>query len=150
MKNERQEAILEIIDRYDIQKQEELIKYLRDRGIEATQATVSRDIRELKLMKGSGQDGIHKYVRPTRKQNTVPRFNSALTESIVRIDTSENIIVIKTLPGMANAVGACIDSFNIPEILGCVAGDDAILAVISDKTRSIALRDKIRRMLETV
>lgn len=150
MKNERQEAILEIIDRYDIKRQEELIAHLRDRGFDATQATVSRDIRELKLMKGSGPDGVHKYIRPTRKQNTVPRFNSALTESILRIDMAENLLVIKTLPGMANAVAACVDSFSIPEVLGCVAGDDAILVVIADKNHSIALRDKIRRMLETV
>ena len=81
MKNRRQEIILELIERYEVQKQEDLIRLLEERGIAATQATVSRDIRELKLMKGTGDGGVHKYVLPTRHTAATPKFNSSLIES---------------------------------------------------------------------
>ncbi len=149
-KSQRQEIILELIDRYDISRQEDLIRLLEERGVRATQATVSRDIRELKLLKGTGVGGVHKYTLPTRKQHALPKFNSSLTESIVKIDAAENLIVIKTYPGMAQAVATCIDTFNIDEIVGCVAGDDAILVVVTDKEAAKDLRDKIRRMIELV
>lgn len=148
MKNRRQEVILELIEQYEIQKQEELIQMLSERGFHATQATVSRDIRELKLMKGAGEGGIHKYTLPTRHHTAVPKFNSSLTESIVKIDAAENLIVVKTYPGMASAVGSCIDTFNIPEIVGCVAGDDAILVVVRTREEAAELRDRLRRMIE--
>ena len=148
MKNKRQEMILELIERYEIQKQEELIRLLEERGCRATQATVSRDIRELKLMKGTGANGVHKYVLPTRKVGAVPKFNSSLTESIVKIDSAENLIVVKTYPGMASAVASCIDTFNIHEIVGCVAGDDAILVVVRSREDALDLRDKLRKMIE--
>ena len=150
MKNKRQEVILELIERYEIQKQEELIRLLRERGFPATQATVSRDIRELKLMKGTGEGGVHKYTLPTQRANGIPRFSSSLTESIVKIDSAENLIVVKTYPGMASAVGSCIDGFNMPEIVGCVAGDDAILVVVRSREEAAALRDRLRRMLEQI
>lgn len=148
MKNKRQEMILELIERYEIQKQEELIRLLEERGFRATQATVSRDIRELKLMKGTGANGVHKYVLPSRKAATVPKFNSSLTESIVKIDSAENLIVVKTYPGMASAVASCIDTFNIHEIVGCVAGDDAILVVVRSREDALSLRDKLKKMIE--
>ena len=148
MKNKRQEMILELIERYEIQKQEELIRLLSERGFPATQATVSRDIRELKLMKGAGANGVHKYVLPSRKTAAVPKFNSSLTESIVKIDSAENLIVVKTYPGMASAVASCIDTFNIHEIVGCVAGDDAILVVVRSREDALDLRDKLRKMIE--
>ena len=148
MKNKRQEAILELIERYEIQKQEELIRLLTERGFTATQATVSRDIRELKLMKGTGEGGVHKYVLPNRRQNVGPKFNSSLTESITKIDCAENLIVVKTYPGMAPAVASCIDTFNIHEIVGSVAGDDAVLVVVRSKEEALLLRDKLRKMIE--
>ncbi|MBO7763279.1 MAG: arginine repressor [Clostridia bacterium] len=148
MKNRRQEVILELIEHYEIQKQEELIRLLEERGFQATQATVSRDIRELKLMKGTGEGGVHKYVLPARQYPAVPKFNSSLTESIIKIDAAENLIVVKTYPGMASAVGSCIDTFNIPEIVGCVAGDDAILVVVRNREEAFELRDRLRHMIE--
>ncbi len=148
MKNKRQEAILELIERYEIQKQEELIRLLEERGFTATQATVSRDIRELKLMKGTGEGGVYKYVLPSRRQNVVPKFNSSLTESIIKIDCAENLIVVKTYPGMAPAVASCVDTFNIHEIVGSVAGDDAVLVVVRTKEDASLLRDKLRKMIE--
>ncbi len=150
MKNKRQETILELIEHYEIQKQEELLRLLEERGFHATQATVSRDIRELKLMKGTGEGGVHKYVLPARKQNVTPRFNSSLTESILKIDSAENLIVVKTYPGMASAVASCIDSFDIPEIVGCVAGDDAILVVVCTREDALSLRERLRRMIAEI
>lgn len=150
MKNKRQEAILELIGRYEIQKQEELIRLLEERGFRATQATVSRDIRELKIMKGTGEGGVHKYVVPGKRQQNIPSFNSALTDSVVRVDCAENLIVVKTFPGMASAVASCLDSFNIPEIIGCVAGDDAILVVVRSREETPELCNKLRRMIEGV
>ena len=148
MKNKRQEAILELIERYEIQKQEELIRLLEERGFSATQATVSRDIRELKLMKGTGANGVHKYVLPSRRQNVTPKFNSSLSESILKVDVAENLLVVKTYPGMAPAVASCIDTFNMHEIVGCVAGDDAILVVVRTKESALEMRDKLRKMIE--
>ena len=148
MKNKRQETILELIEQYEIQTQEELIRLLGERGFYATQATVSRDIRELKLMKGTGEGGVHKYTIPTKRTVNAPRFGSSLTESIVNIDSAENLIVVKTYPGMASAVASCIDGFSIPEIVGCVAGDDAILVVVRSAKEASELRLRLRKMLE--
>ena len=148
MKNERQEAIVELISQYEIQTQEELIRRLEERGFAATQATVSRDIRELKLMKGTGEGGVHKYTLPTVQKAAAPRFGSSLHESIVHIDSAENLIVVKTYPGMASAVASCIDTFNIHEIVGCVAGDDAILVVVRSRDEALSLKEKLRRMIE--
>lgn len=148
MKNKRQEAIIQLISQYEIQTQEELIRRLEERGFAATQATVSRDIRELKLMKGTGEGGVHKYTLPTAPKTAAPRFGSSLHESIVHIDSAENLIVVKTYPGMASAVASCIDTFNIHEIVGCVAGDDAILVVVRSRDEALSLRERLRRMIE--
>ncbi len=148
MKNKRQEAIVDLISKYEIQTQEELIRRLEERGFAATQATVSRDIRELKLMKGTGEGGVHKYTMPTAPKASAPRFGSSLHESIVHIDAAENLIVVKTYPGMASAVASCIDTFNIHEIVGCVAGDDAILVVVRSRDEALLLKEKLRRMIE--
>jgi transcriptional regulator of arginine metabolism len=150
MKNKRQEKILEIIEKYNVETQDDLIKHLRREGFEVTQATVSRDIRELKLAKGTSPDGVCKYALVSKKEHVIPRFNSALTESITKVDFAGNLIVVKTYPGMAGAVATCIDSFNISDIIGCVAGDDAILVVTRDDDTAEELSDKIRHMIRTM
>ena len=130
MKNARQQKILELIEKYDIDTQETLIERLREAGYVVTQTTVSRDIKQLSLVKGVTGRGTYKYVSPGAKPAaTAPVLNSAITESIVHIESAENIIVVKTLSGMANAVGVCIDSLSIPGIVGSVAGDDTLLLV---------------------
>ncbi len=148
MKNERHEAILDIIEHYDIERQEDLLHHLEERGFLATQATISRDIKSLKLMKGIGPDGKHKYILPPRRHSVIPKFNSTLTESIIKVDAAENLLVVKTFPGMAGAVATCVDSFHLPEIIGCVAGDDAILVVMGDRDSAMDLRDKLRQMID--
>ena len=138
MKNSRQQKILELIEQYDIDTQETLISKLAEVGFSATQTTISRDIKQLKLVKGMTGKGTYKYVIPAAKKDAVsPVLNSALTESVVKIEAAENIVVIKTLSGMANAVAVCIDSLVISDIVGSVAGDDTILLVV--KTSELAL-----------
>ena len=91
-----------------------------------------------------------KYALVSKKEHVIPRFNSALTESITKVDFAGNLIVVKTYPGMAGAVATCIDSFNISDIIGCVAGDDAILVVTRDDDTAEELSDKIRHMIRTM
>ena len=147
MKNARLEAILEIIANEDIDTQEMLLDRLQARGFRATQATVSRDIRELQLVKSMTTKGKYRYA-PSTKPSTMPlKFSSALTDSVIRIDVGGNIIVVHTYPGMANDVAACLDSMKHEGVLGCVAGDDTILVVASDTETASRLSDSIRQAL---
>ena len=153
MKSERQQKILELIGEYEIETQEELIFYLNKYGFETTQATVSRDIRELKLIKVSSSVGNYKYAVQGTASHAIPapKFNGALVDSIIKVSYANNIIVLKTFPGLANAIGAGIDAIHSPEILGCIAGDDTILIVVSgnDKTAEIiGLIEELRGQAE--
>jgi len=131
MKNARQQKILELIEKYDIDTQETLIDKLAEVGFAATQTTVSRDIKQLKLVKGMTHNGTYKYIVPEVKSTAgAPVLNSALTDSVVKIEAAENIIVVKTLSGMANAIAVCIDSLHQECIVGSVAGDDTILIIV--------------------
>lgn len=132
MKNSRQQKILEIIKKYDIDTQETLISKLSEEGFAVTQTTVSRDIRQLNLVKGVTSRGTYKYVSPEsgRAEKSAPVFNSSIAEAITKIEAACNIVVVKTYPGMANAVAVCIDSLHHDDIVGSVAGDDAILLVV--------------------
>ena len=134
MKNTRQQKILELIEKYDIDTQELMIEKLKEAGINATQTTISRDIRELKLVKGTSASGGYKYIFPSqKKEHGVPVLSSTLTESIIRIEAAGNIVVVKTYPGMANALAVCVDSLEEPHIVGSVAGDDTILLVVKSE-----------------
>ena len=131
MKNARQKKILELIEKYDVDTQETLIERLSEVGVKVTQTTVSRDIKELKLVKGMTGKGEYKYIRPgAKRENNIPVLNSALTDSVVRIEAAGNIVVIKTFPGMANALAVCVDALEKIHIVGSVAGDDTILLVV--------------------
>ena len=132
MKQKRQDKMIELIERRNIETQEELAKLLKQAGFDVTQATVSRDIKELMLIKLPTGDGRYRYAFPLEK-NVVfsqSRMVRMFQDSVTSIDYSENIIVIKTLPGAANAVASTLDYAKWPEIIGTVAGDDNILAVI--------------------
>lgn len=147
MKNARQKKILEIIEKYDVDTQENLIERLSEVGIEVTQTTVSRDIKDLKLVKGMTGKGTYKYILPSvKRENNVPVLNSALTESILGIEAAGNIVVIKTFAGMANAVGVCVDTIEHPHIIGSVAGDDTILLVVRDDDTAIMVKEKLRNV----
>ena len=150
MKNSRQKKILELIEKYSIDTQEELLSRLRDAGYAATQATISREIRDLKLVKAMTGVGVYKYIRPTKQETPVPRFNSALAESVIHVDAAGNLIVIRTYPGMAQPVASCVDAIGHDEVLGCVGGDDTVLVVIRDAQKADEMCDKIRQMLNTL
>lgn len=150
MKNNRQKKILELIEKYNIDTQEELLSRLRDAGYAATQATISRDIRDLKLVKSMTAVGVYKYTRPHKQETPAPRFNSALAESVIHVDAAGNLIVIRTYPGMAQPVASCVDAIGHEEVLGCVGGDDTVLVVIRDAQKADEMSEKIRQMLSTL
>lgn len=131
MKNARQAAILNIIENQDIETQEELALRLREKGIMVTQATVSRDIKELRLLKVLTASGSYKYATSDRADHGLSdRFIRMFVDSVLSITYSNNIIVIKTLSGSANTAGEAIDSMRWPEILGTMAGDNTVLVVV--------------------
>ena len=151
MKNGRQQKILELIEKYDIDTQETLIKKLSESGYNVTQTTISRDIRQLNLVKGVTAKGGYKYIVPTAavKDNSVPILNSAITDSVIKIEAAENIVVVKTFAGMANALAVCIDSLHHDDIVGSVAGDDTVLLVVKNAALAaeleIELKDTFRK-----
>ena len=149
MKNARQQKILELIEKYDIDTQETLIERLREAGYVVTQTTVSRDIKQLSLVKGVTGRGTYKYVSPGAKPvATAPVLNSAITESIVHIESAENIIVVKTLSGMAQAAATLIDSMEYRGVIGCIAGDDTIMTVAKSEKDANKIADQLRLMLK--
>ncbi len=147
MKVKRHNKILEIIENYNIETQEELIAKLKLAGFDVTQATVSRDIRELKLMKQMSENGTYKYVVSKSSGDNQHIYNRAITSSIKSVEYSLNNIVIKTYPGMANAVAAGIDSLHESSILGCVAGDDCIIIVTRDPNDAGELTRRLQKMI---
>ena len=145
MKNARQKMILELIDKYDIDTQETLIERLSELGISATQTTISRDIRELKLVKGMTGTGSYKYILPgVKRENNAPVLNSALTDAVIKIEAAKNIVVVKTYPGMGNALGVCVDTLEHPHIVGSVAGDDTVLLVVKDDETAKLVEENLK------
>lgn len=147
MKIKRHNKILEIIESYNIETQEELIDKLHLAGFAVTQATVSRDIRELKLLKVMSDNGNYKYVVPGASHDSKHVYSKAIDGSIKSVTSSLNNIVIKTYPGMANAVAARIDSFHESDILGSVAGDDCIIMVTCSEESALSLCEKFCDMI---
>lgn len=148
MKKERQEKIKEIVESYKIDTQDELIKRLKENGFSATQATMSRDIKELKLTKISDGKNSYYYVFPnTLNSNDINKLNASLMRLITSVNYAMNIVVIKTLSGMAQAVATGIDNIKSDDILGCVAGDDTILIVVTDADIAQSMVDKIQTMI---
>ena len=147
MKNTRQRKILELIEEYEISTQEALIQRLAEHGFESTQTTISRDIRQLPLIKGPTGRGTYKYVAPeVRRGNDAPGHNSALTDAVLKIETAQNIIVVKTMSGMANAIAVCIDSLKIKDIVGSVAGDDTILLVFKTVEKAAEIEAELKNV----
>ena len=151
MKRIRQEKLLELISKYEIDTQDELIERLRESGFEVTQATVSRDIRELKLTKVLTGHGGYRYVLPPKDTGLAgSKLNRALLESIVALDLAMNIVVIKTHPGLAQAVAAGIDSLHMPEIVGSVAGDDTLINIARDIESAEIVCEKLKNLIKNI
>ena len=148
MKNLRHQKILELIKTHDIDTQQTLIDKLRENGLNVTQTTVSRDINQLKLIKAIKPDGTYKYVRPTDTKQHGASVNSAISAAITAIDAARNLVVVKTYPGMANAVGVLVDSIEHDEVLGSVAGDDTIMLVSRSEDSAHKITERFRDMIK--
>ena len=149
MKNARQTAILSIIEQNDIETQEELANRLRDMGIVVTQATVSRDIKELRLLKVLSGTGGYKYATADKAEHGLSeRFVRMFKDSVLSVCFAGNIVVLKTLSGSANVAGEAIDSMRLPEILGTMAGDNTILAVVQNEEEAAKTVNRFRDMLK--
>ena len=149
MKRQRHEAVVELIHRYDIETQEELAAYLREEGFAVTQATVSRDIRELNLTKIAAGSGRQKYVILQNDEIKLSdKYLRVLCDGLVSMNKAQNILVLKTVQGMAMAVAAAIDALKFPEIVGCIAGDDTIMAAVKSAKDTDIVIEKIEGILK--
>ena len=149
MKKNRQGKIIELIENYDIETQDELAERLRNSGFQVTQATVSRDIRSLKLSKVPTGDGRQKYVVLKQDDSYLgDKYIRVLTDGFVSMDRAQNILVIKTVSGMAMAVAAAIDAMRLKEIVGSIAGDDTIMMAVRTTDDTRIVMDKLHKMMD--
>lgn len=149
MKTRRQTKILELIKKYEIETQEDLSSYLEQEGYQVTQATVSRDIRELKLTKVSLTGGRQKYVALLEtNEDLSKKYERIFRDGFISMDIAQNILVIKTVSGMAMAVAAALDALQLYEVVGTIAGDDTIMCAVRSTEDAIAVIDKLRKFVE--
>ena len=148
MKRNRQEAILRVISQYEVETQQELAQRLKEEGFEVTQATVSRDIRDMKLSKMPTGEGHQKYVRfHNDEKHLSGKYVNVLKEGFVSIDMAQNILVVKTVSGMAMAVAAAIDAMKYPAIVGTIAGDDTIMMAVRTVEDTKSLMNQILQLV---
>lgn len=148
MKINRYAKIIELINTYQIGTQEELAEYLNKEGFKVTQATVSRDIRNLKLTKVPAENGRQRYVARQENENLMSeRYIRVLREGFISMDMAQNILVVKTVSGMAMAVAAAIDALKWNEVVGCIAGDDTVMCAIRSAEDTVIVMDKIRKIV---
>jgi transcriptional regulator of arginine metabolism len=149
VKSTRQQEILDIIAACEVETQEQLLERLRERGISTTQATISRDIKQLHLVKELTAGGIYKYA--VSHHRTAANFSSKLQtifrECVTAFDVAQNIVVLKTLSGMANAAGAAIDHMDLPGLVGSLAGDDTAILIMRTNEAALEFCEEIREML---
>lgn len=149
MKPGRQSVILEIIANQDIETQNQLLQALADRGIKSTQATLSRDIRDMRLVKELGPNGNYRYVTSTAKQESdgfEQRLRKIFKESVVSYDVAQNLFIIRTLPGLASAACSAIDSIHVEGLVGTLAGDDTAFLAMRDNQAAQALYHEIEML----
>lgn len=147
MKLERHSKIVELIGRYEIETQEDLAERLNEAGYRVTQATVSRDIRELKLTKIQSENGRQRYVVMQSQGTFSDKYIRILKDGFLSMDMAQNILVIKTVSGMAMAVAAALDAIHFHEIVGCIAGDDTIMCAVRSVDDTILVMDKIKKLV---
>lgn len=148
MKSRRHAKILDIIAEYPIETQDELITRLKDEGYKATQATISRDIKDLRLVKTLGSDGKYRYVSASKNSTDIrSNFSSLFASSVNSIDFAQNIVVIKTLSGMAQAVCAALDSNNYKAVVGTIAGDDTIFIACRSSQLAVNLTEELKKLI---
>lgn len=147
MKVERHSKIVELIGKYEIETQEELAEYLNNAGYQVTQATVSRDIRELKLSKVQSENGKQHYAVLQSQSGFSDKYIRILRDGFMSMDMAQNMLVIKTVSGMAMAVAAALDAIRFQEIVGCIAGDDTIMCAVRSVDDTILVMDKLKKLL---
>ncbi len=150
MKTGRQKKILELISEKSIETQEQLLKELHDCGYKSTQATVSRDIKELRIVKSLDGLGGYRYSAPHKHEGDRfdSRFRVIFRECVTSIDCAQNLVVIKTMPGLGAAAGANIDALHMPSVVGTLSGDDTTLVIMRDNESAMDFCDEIHRMLD--
>lgn len=150
MKAKRQQEILRIIGERDVETQDQLLAELRARGVQSTQATISRDIKELHLIKELTGYGTYRYAVSERKAslNLAGRLRTIFKESVTSFDVAQNIVVLKTMPGLANAAGAAIDGMEIGDLVGSLAGDDTAILIMRTNEAAVEFCDEIHKMLK--
>lgn len=151
MRYSRQNKILEIIGREEIDTQERLASLLRDEGYDVTQATISRDIKELQLVKTLSSNGNYKYA--VNKSNDLPvteRFVKIFKHTVISVDSAENLIIIKTLAGCANAAGETIDTSNMAHVKGSIAGDNTLLIIVDSKENVPELLEEFNDLIRDI
>lgn len=150
MKIERQTKILQLISEGIVETQDEIARLLTEEGFEVTQATISRDIRDLKLTKIAINDGRQKYVVLQNKlTNLNDKYIRVLQDGFVGMDRAMNMIVIKTLTGMAMAVAAAVDAIGFDEVVGCIAGDDTIFCAVRSEKDTISMMEKLNKIAQS-
>ena len=149
MKSKRQAKIMEIISTTNVETQEQLLQELQADGFTSTQATISRDIKELRIVKELTSFGTYRYTTATRELPTTfsGRLNTIFRECVTRFDYAQNIIVIHTLPGLANAAASAMDAMNMSVVLGTIAGDDTVFIVMRDANAAAAFCGEIKSLL---
>ena len=149
MKTGRQSVILEIISERDIETQHQLMQALAERGIKSTQATLSRDIKDMRLIKELGPNGNYRYVQAAKPEqdDSSERLRKILKESLVSFDLAQNLLVIKTLPGLAPAACSAIDGMHIENLVGTLAGDDTAFLAMRDNDSALRLYHEIETIL---
>ncbi len=148
MKKKRHKLILELIEQYDIGTQDELLSLLRDKGYDVTQATVSRDVKELRLLKTLSSGGIYKYsVEKVNDNGYTGMFDALFQSAMTKVDYAGNICVIKCSPGLAGAACATIDAMNVHEVVGTIAGDDTIFMLCRTPDEARGVCEALNRMI---
>lgn len=149
MKTQRQAKIMEIISTSNVETQEQLLKALEKEGFRGTQATISRDIKELRIVKELTSLGTYRYTTPAKEVSGSfsSRLNTIFRECVIGFDYAQNIIVIRTLPGLASAAGSAIDSMNLSIVVGSLAGDDTVMVVMRDNNAAAAFCGEIKNLI---
>ena len=149
MKAKRQALIREIVESQNIQTQEELADALRVHGLNVTQATVSRDIKEMHLLKVLAEDGSYRYATMDKdEQGTSDRLIRMLADSVLELNSANNLIVIRTLSGSAHVAGEAVDSLRWPEVLGTIAGDNTILVIVRSNEEVETIIERFRSIIK--
>ena len=149
MKSQRQAKIMEIISTKNVETQEQLLEELQREGFRGTQATISRDIKELRIVKELTSLGTYRYTTSSNEVvgSFTTRLNTIFRECVIGFDYAQNIIVVRTLPGLASAAGSAIDSMNLSTVVGSLAGDDTVMIVMRDNNSAAAFCGEIKNLL---